>query len=206
MLDPERPPGRGDACAHRRAARGCCECDTWRDRAASMAGAGGKDDWGGLHKPRLLRHVVQKWNGSPMIVAPPTRLFSTHPTANPRGLSRLILPRHTSLRGHRPQMPSRTLSLHMLFPLLTMPCLDFFFSSWSVPIQPLRPSAKDISSRKPSLSPLPRLSVVALSSALSTCVPISPCRIVVYFFTILLAGVAPFPWRLHHRTLSGLCH
>lgn len=95
-----------------------------------MTGAGGVGKGGrrGLHKPCLLQHVVQKWNGSPVTVASPTRLFRTHPPAQPRGLSRLILPHHTSLGGHRPQTPSKTLTLHMLFPLLTVPCLKFFFN------------------------------------------------------------------------------
>lgn len=79
-----------------------------------------------LHKPRLLQHILQKWNGSPVTVAPPTRLLRTHPPPHPRGLSHLILPHHASLGGHHHQMPSRTLTLHMLFPLLTMPCLNFF--------------------------------------------------------------------------------
>lgn len=39
----------------------------------------------GLHEPRLLQHILQKWNGSPVTVAPPIRLLRTHPPSPPQG-------------------------------------------------------------------------------------------------------------------------
>lgn len=47
-LGPERPPRRGDVCAHRRVAQGWHERDTSRNGVASVAGEGSQRPHTGL--------------------------------------------------------------------------------------------------------------------------------------------------------------
>lgn len=149
-----------------------------------------------------LRQVCleqQRQAGSRLTVAQPARPFRI-PLLPARRPSRPRPSRDASHRVHcSPDARQDPVPLHVLLPLLSMPCLPVFLFNLASALQSLTPSSSD-TSKKPSFPPpSPRGSVMAPSSSL-TSLPVLPCHVVICFSVVLI-----FPGPVRASECGLLC-